>query len=157
MTDETWPEFGSPKSFSTLKYLRMFFFFPPVNKDTRQGAAGGEGCEKDKNVKKTDWLKEKRHKRPWFMHCWSSLWLSSLVCSFFLLSFCLGPSAWDSHLWLHTQSGDKSQSDVRILHQWRRVWLKSKGSRQSGSVVMKKKGNCCRRQGYERWAESSHR
>lgn len=32
---------------------------PPVNKDTRQGAAGGEECEKDKNVKKTDRLKEK--------------------------------------------------------------------------------------------------
>lgn len=31
-----------------------------------------------------------------------------------------------THLWLHTWSGDKSQSDVRILHRWKCVKLKNK-------------------------------
>lgn len=61
-------------------------FFPPVNKDARQGAAGGEGCEKDKNVKKPDRLKEKRHKKAVIYA------LFKLSLSFFspclFLSFC---------------------------------------------------------------------
>lgn len=63
----------------------------PVNKDTRQGAAGGEGCEKCNE----NWSTERKETQKGGDVCTVEALFVCFPLSVlsFLLSFCLGPSA----------------------------------------------------------------